>query len=401
MNQTKVFSTSKERTPRQLRTQRERMGILLTALVIITAWVVGFFSQDTNALDYAANVLPGATRIETRGSYYIGEAADGSVIGYAAVGQGVGYGGRLQAIVGVDPAGEIIGMQVIENHETPGFFRLVSSSGFIDQYQDKTIRDTLQLENDIDGISGATISSEAIAASVREGVRTIASDGLDISLPPEKKKIQFGAPEIALVGLFVTGYIGHKQRRPAIKKNLRWGTLLTGMIVLGFIYTAPLTISQIIALLSGYWPDWHNNLYWYILIGGILFVTTVDAKNPYCSWFCPFGAFQEIISKLTDAKIYRPRGWKRFLEWLPRALALTAIVLGLALRQPGIAGYEPFATLFDIRGTFFEWALLLLTILASLIFYRPFCNFICPIDPVVGYINAIRRWIKEVRRKDG
>lgn len=39
------------------------------------------------------------------------------------------------------------------------------------------------------------------------------------------------------------------------------------------------------------------------------------------------------------------------LLWLQRGLALTAIVMGLALRQPSVGSYEPFATLFDLRGT--------------------------------------------------
>ena len=176
---------------------------------------------------------------------------------------------------------------------------------------------------------------------------------------------------------------------------MRWATLLSGMVLLGFIYTAPLTISQIIALLSGYWPDWHNNLYWYLLIGGIIFVTTVDAKNPYCYWFRPFGAFQETLAQLTGATVCRPRQWKDFLVWLPRILALAAIVLGLIFRQPGLAGYEPFATLFDLRGTAVEWGLLVVTILTSLIIYRPFCNFICPIDPIVEFISAARRLGKD------
>ena len=384
--------------PHKQKVQRERMWIVLTALVIITAWVVGYFSKDTNAFDYAYDVLPGAAAIEQRSSYFVGLDAAGEIIGYAAVGKGNGYGGPIEVIVGTDLMGNILGMKIIENHETPGFFRLVDSTGFLDQFVDKTIIAPLELGNDIDGISGATITSEGIAASLRKSVRTIARDGLDAPLPAEKKPIKFGFPEITLISLFVVGYYSHKQRNPKIKLRLRWGTLLTGMVVLGFIYTAPLTISQVIAFLSGYWPDWHNNLYWYILIGGIIFATTLDAKNPYCSWFCPFGAFQEVISKLTDSKIYRPKGWKKFLQWLPRVLTLTAIFLGLAFRQPGVVGYEPFATLFDLRGIGLEWALLILTIIASLIFYRPFCNFLCPIDPVVDYIGAVRRWIKQVRK---
>jgi polyferredoxin len=177
---------------------------------------------------------------------------------------------------------------------------------------------------------------------------------------------------------------------------VRWGTLLTGMIVLGFVYTAPLTIAQIVALISGYWPDWHNNLYWYLLIGGILFVTTTQSKNPYCHWFCPFGAFQECLSTLTGAKPYRPRGLGDNLKWMQRGLAFGAVLLGLVLRRPGVATYEPFEALFDLTGTTVQWLLLIVVVLASLVVYRPFCAYLCPLDPVVDYIAEVRRWMREI-----
>jgi polyferredoxin len=231
--------------------------------------------------------------------------------------------------------------------------------------------------------------------SARNAIRLIAQEGLNSPLPPEKRPIQFGFPEITLIGLYAAGYFGHKHRSSVWKRRIRWGTMITGMIVLGFIYTAPLTIAQVIALLSGYWPDWHNNLYWYLLIGGILFVTTVDSKNPYCSWFCPFGAFQECVAQLTNAKNYRPRRLANFFTWLQRGLTFVAVLLGLALRKPGVAGYEPFATLFDFRGNLVEVVFLLVVIMASLMMYRPFCNYLCPIDPIYDFIAESRRWVRE------
>ncbi|MGD8751370.1 MAG: 4Fe-4S binding protein, partial [Anaerolineales bacterium] len=272
--------------------------------------------------------------------------------------------------------------------------RLVDSTGFTDQFSTRRVDSSLHIGVDIDGISGATLSAEGIAISIRQAVRVIASDGLESPLPPEKRQIKFGIPEIVLIGLYAAGYFSHKQKNPKLKSRLRWSTLITGMVLIGFIYTAPLTISQVIALLSGYWPDWHNNLYWYLLIGGILFISTID-KNPYCAWFCPFGAVQETLAAISGAKHFRPRPWRNYLTWLPRILALTAIVLGLVLRQPGVAGYEPFATLFDLRGTAIEWGLLVVTILTSLFLYRPFCNFICPIDPVVDFVSTVRRLGKD------
>jgi hypothetical protein len=369
--------------------------MMVTVAVIVAAWLYGYFAAGTDTAPFAPNVLPGATTIDRSGNLFIGRDAAGDIVGYAATGSGSGYGGPLQVMVGVAPDGQILGVEIVDERESPGFFRLVTGSNLFDQYARATIDKPLQLGEDLDTITGATMSSEGVALSVRNAVQLLATEALNTTRPPERKQIQFGMPEIVLIGLFAAGYAGHKVRNPRAKRIVRWGTLITGMLTIGFLYTLPLTISMVVSLLAGYWPDWQSNLYWYLLVGGILFVTTVDAKNPYCSWFCPFGAFQECMAAVSKAKVFRPREWSDRLKWLQRGLALTAIVIGLALRNPGAAGYEPFATLFDFRGNAVQWALLIIVVLTSLMMYRPFCNYLCPLDPVVDFIAAGRRWLKE------
>jgi uncharacterized protein with FMN-binding domain len=373
-----------------------RKVLISSALVAIAAWLFGYFSSSTNVAPLAHEVIPGATRVEIRGNLYIGLDQNGNVAGYAAVGQGQGYSGPVDMLVGINPQGEITGARIITQRETPGFFRLVLDHNLVAQFIGLKFNAPLSPGQDVDAVSGATFSAEGVAASIRAAVRTIARDGLNSPLPPEQKPIKFGIPEIVLIGLYAAGYFGHKLRSSQWKRRIRWGSLLTGMVVLGFVYTTPITIAWIVSLLSGYWPDWHTNLYWYLLIGGILFATTVDAKNPYCSWFCPFGAVQECLAQLTHAKLYKPRQLSNFFTWLQRGLAFTAVLLGLLLRRPGAASYEPFATLFDLRGTGLEWLFLGLVLLASLILYRPFCNYLCPLAPVFDFIAEGRRWMREV-----
>ncbi len=381
---------------RQQRNRRERWLMVGTVAIIVAAWLYGYLNAGVDAAALVDRVLPGALTVERSGELFIGRDAAGALVGYAGVGQGTGYSGPLQVVVGVDPAGNLLGVEMVEERETPGFFRRVRNSRLFESYRERQITDPLQLGDDLDSITGATMSAEGVATAVRAAVRTVAADALQTPLPAPTKRINVGLPEVILVLLFLSGYIGHKLRNPRAKHLVRWGTLLAGIVTIGFLYTLPLTISMIVSLLSGYWPDWQTNLYWYLLIGGILFVTTVDAKNPYCSWFCPFGAFQECLAAVSKAKPYRPRELNTPLKWLQRGLALTAIVIGLALRRPGAAGYEPFATLFDLRGTPVQWALLVMVILASLMMYRPFCNYLCPLDPVVDFIAAGRRWTKEM-----
>lgn len=389
-------STDVRLSNRRKSTNRHRQLLAASVILAFAAWIYGYFSSATDVIPMVSEILPEAARVEARGNIYIAFDADGEITGYAALGKGQGYAGPIEMLVGIDPQGNITGVKIVTQRETPGFFRLIVNEGFPDQYIGLSYQDPLRIDNDLDAVSGATVSAEGIAASARQAIRLVAQQGLGSPLPPEKQRIKFGIPEMVLIGLYAAGYYGHKHRNSVWKRRIRWGTMLTGMIVLGFIYTAPLTIAQIISLLSGYWPDWHNNLYWYILIGGIIFVTTVDAKNPYCNWFCPFGAFQECLAQITNARFYRPRKWSDFFTWLQRGLAFAAVLLGLALRRPGVAGYEPFATLFDLRGTPVELLLLLLVVIASLMMYRPFCNYLCPLDPVYDFIAEGRRWVREV-----
>lgn len=95
--------------------------------------------------------------------------------------------------------------------------------------------------------------------------------------------------EITLLGLFAMGYVGHLNKFK-YTKLVRWGSLLIGLVTIGFIYNSSLTLSHFNQLLLGFWPNWRTELYWYLLLGGVLFVFTVDNKNAYCDWFCPFGA---------------------------------------------------------------------------------------------------------------
>jgi len=400
------MSKSSAQSPIQQRRARERRRISLVTLlafaVLVAAWLIGYFNTGDDVSDYVSQVLPNVERVERSGSLFTGYATDENgtetVIGYAMAASATGYGGPLAMMVGTDPTGTIIGVSVIEHRETPNFFRQLERQGFYEQFAGADYSQRLLVGDDLDSVSGATLSAEAVAQSIRQATRSIASSAVDGAvLPPDPRPIRFGAPEATLIALFVVSFLLHRlKRRPTIKKWGRWAILLTGLIVLGFIFNKPLTLANVIALISGYWPDWQTNLYWFLLLGGVIVVTSIQGKNPYCSWFCPFGAAQEVLGTISGAKAYQPRKLYSKLRWVQRSLAFTAIALGLALRQPGAASYEPFGTLFNLEGSWPQWVLLILVLFGSLIVYRPFCNYLCPLDPVVDYIGEVRRWVKNL-----
>ena len=384
---------------RQARQRRRQYVISICALVIlIGAWLLGRMVGGSDYSSFVLDVLPNATNIEEAENglfvgYSTNDVGEANVVGYAMSGSATGYGGPLTIMVGTDTDGNIVGVTVVDNRETPNFFRQLGNRKFYDQFAGESYTGQFSLGHDIDGVSGATMSSEAVAQGIRAAVRDIAATAIPGSeLPPIQQNIKFGVPEATLITLFFVSFFLHRlKQQPRIKKYGRWIVLLTGLVVLGFVLNKPFTLSNVVTLLSGYWPDWHNNLYWFILLGGIVLVTVIQGKNPYCSWFCPFGAAQELLGALSGAKPYQPRYLYNKLRWLQRVLAFAAIALGLAVRQPGAVSYEPFGTLFDLQGSWPQWLLLALILFGSLIIYRPFCTYFCPLDPVVDYVGEFRR----------
>ena len=384
----------------------ERIIGIGAVITIAIAWFLGARMIQGEVEPYLAVALPQAGYFESIGEETFAAYQDTSsqqLIGYVSIGEATGYGGPMKVAVATDLEGNISGLAIVDHKETPSFLERVLDDDYMGTFFGKSYLDSFQLGQDVDGISGATYTSRAIAEAARKGSRSIAETQLGLSVPKEiPPKVQFGIPEITLIGLYVVGYIGHQQKFK-YKKQVRWISMLAGVIILGFIYTRPLTLSDISKFLLGFWPQWQTNLYWYLLIGGILFVFTVDNKNPYCEWFCPFGAAQECMGAIGGAKPGRAGRYKNFLKWLQRGLAWMAILLALLFRNPGLTSYEIFGTFFDLKGTTFQFALLGIVLVTSLFVRRPWCTYLCPLRPVTDLYRAFRKWIieswKTIRRK--
>ncbi len=380
----------------------ERLLGAAAVVTILAAWLVGASWAGAGVEPVLGQAYPGMTRFEKLSSGNFAAYASSSAqepAGYVAVGEANGYGGPLKAAVGVDLSGRVVGVAVVEDKETPSYFERVMQGDFVSRLIGKSYQDGFQLGEDVDGVSGATYTSRAIADAVLKGSREVAQGELGLPAPAEAPiQVQFGLPEVTLIALFAVGYIGHRQNFK-YKKHARWGSMLVGLLVLGFLYNSPLTLAYINKLLLGYWPPWQTGLYWYILIAGILFVFTVDNKNPYCEWFCPFGAAQECLGAVGGAKARAVGRAREPLIWLQRGLAWLAIVLALLFRSPGISSYEVFGTLFSLVGTTSQFILLGAVVLASLFIRRPWCGFLCPLRPVTDFIRLVRNWVFEVWTK--
>lgn len=376
----------------------DRVLAVIALATIVAAYFWGLSQAEEDVMPELQELLPDALRFEAISENVFAGYRGTHIIGYITTGDAFGYGGTIEVAVAVDPQGRVIDFVTIEERETPEYFLRVERGGFFDSLKGKSCQDSFRVGVDVDVISGATYTSEAIAKAVGKGCRQIASSELGLNISENSATVKFGAPEMALILLYAAGYIGHR-RNFKYTRQLRWITMIAGLIILGFWFNRPLTIGNINQLLLGFWPDWQSNLYWYLLIGGILLIFTANNKNPYCEWFCPFGAAQECLGALGRAKARSAGKFKDFLKWLQRGLAWLAIVLALIFRNPGISSYEVFSAFFDQIGSTVQFALLGIVLMASLFIRRPWCNYLCPLRPVTEFIQMARRWVLSVWKK--
>jgi electron transport complex protein RnfG len=129
--------------------------------------------------------LPQAERFEeqeVRGlRFAIGYAAE-RVVGYTILALGKGYSSTIETVVGIDTTGTVVEIEIIFQQETPGLGARVTEvrggedEPFFEEQFDGKMPAELAVEQDggpLDSITGATISSRAVARSVKEGVEKL------------------------------------------------------------------------------------------------------------------------------------------------------------------------------------------------------------------------------------
>ncbi|MCC5844060.1 MAG: RnfABCDGE type electron transport complex subunit G [Verrucomicrobia bacterium] len=162
------------------------IAILSGLLVVMTyQWTKPEIERNQReALERAVfSVLPGAVRsepVEVAGqTVFAGFDADDTRIGFALPGEARGYQGIVGILYGFDPMqNRIIGMTVLQSTETPGLGdKIIRDPAFHANFEALDVSREVEVVKSgaktepwqIDGISGATVSSQAVGQAIRRG----------------------------------------------------------------------------------------------------------------------------------------------------------------------------------------------------------------------------------------
>jgi hypothetical protein len=374
-----------------LQNPRRRFYFYLVAIIVLAlALVYGRTRTSPDLRVPIGEIFPAAAVFEEQQGVFVVYDEERRLIGWAAGGSASGYGGPMLVVTGVDTEGEVVGARVVEQRETPAFWRMVRADDYIGGISGATYDDVSYEYVEVAGVTGATISSEALVESIRASIAEVAGAAFDVHLSLPRRPFEFGILEITVVVLIIVG-IGAQRLKGPTRRRVRWAAQITGLIVIGFWKDSPIALAKLAAMASGFFPDPRVALALYVLIAGFLITSFAWGRNVYCLYACPFGAAQRCVGVVGGKKLTLPKWVVRLLEGLRNLIVFALLFMIFLTLQPTLFSYEPFSTLFSLKGTTLQWVILFVALVASLILRNPWCDFGCPMRTIEVALRDLRR----------
>lgn len=298
----------------------------------------------------------------------------------------IGYSGVTDALIVLDPEWKILGVKIHASEDTRDYVDSIAiDRRFLKKWNGLTWNAAADLDlkkAGIEGVSGATMTSMAIARSVKARLQ-MSRDEL-IARPP----LRLGwrdAGMLLVLGCASVMAFGRAEWRHRWKVPYQ----IALIVYVGFI-AGDLVAQKLLAGWARGGVPWATAAGLGLLVAAALLVPWVTRVPFYCHHVCPHGAAQELITR------WRPTRWQwqpsagvvRGLEYLPLGLLLLVLVvtgLGLPL---DLAGIEPFAA-YGVRAA--GWATIAVAIgglVASIFVPQAYCRFGCPTGALLNFVRT-------------
>ncbi|MBI4683220.1 MAG: 4Fe-4S binding protein [Nitrospirae bacterium] len=377
--------------------KRLRIAALIITIASLTA---GFFFSPEKRIDesaYLNEVAPEVNFGEKKGMppHYGPESGITAFNTYDIVPSIRGYAGPIRLLIALNSRGDITGIRILEHRETKNYVQYMLSHEYLKQFTGKNVNDPFEIDKDIDAISRATESVQALTKTVRESSRKVASQvyGLEVKGPAGGK--QSGIGWILYLLLFLAAVIFYfVTRKTKVLLRSRDICLVPGIAVIGVYLATPFSILHIFNLVL---LRMSSSALWYVIVISAL-ISIAIAGRFYCGWLCPFGALAEFIGRIPSRKWEiapeTDERWRRLKYFL--LCLITAVVF--TTRHTEYGNYETYITLFSFHGNALTWSLVALMLIINVRVERFWCRYLCPVAAFTGLLSRKDR--RYISRKD-
>jgi Na+-translocating ferredoxin:NAD+ oxidoreductase RnfG subunit len=368
-----------------------RLAFPLAFTSLVVAFVIGQIAAQP---DYKALLQ---TQLPDNTLTLVTEAEGGQIVfrdetegNYVGISEAEGYGGPLAIGIRASGEGEIVEILNLQHKETPAFFEKMKKKRFFEQFAGKTVSDDFLLGEDIDGVSGATVSARGFTTAVREAMHVAAVEHFDLKPTWKRTEWIFGLNEIGLMGVFVLAFVVSYAKGPVA----RYGKFAMPVVALGIVgvYTnSSVSIAQIAGIVMGYIPGFKQHLLWWIMMAGMFGGVLVLGKNIYCGQVCPFQYVERGLNKISGVNLAVRPGMQKRARLVVGWMTWSALMLIFLSAHPTLGSYEPFAMMFSLTGAGVQWYILPLSLVGSFFVLNFWCRLFCPVGLVLNDMVRLRR----------
>lgn len=290
-----------------------------------------------------------------------------------------GYAGPVSVIVTLDSLSRVLSVQVGENSETPRFLDRVINSGLLASWNKLPLDQAIAAP--VNAVSGATMSSRAIIANTRAEFERLSTLSVNRNSVGESVNISAGQwAALVVVLLSLLCYF-----MPARTRSIRIWVLVLSIAVLGVWQGAFVSLDLLYGWLL------HSPTWSYIVLSVVvvlaLVLPLIFSKSYYCNYVCPFGAAQEVISKIPLPKVRLTGRMVKWLSWIKR-IVLALFVILLFINQNFIPSeWEPFSIFMINMASVSVIVIASLSLLLSIFVPKAYCRFVCPTGQLLSILQ--------------
>ena len=331
---------------------------------------------------------------ETPFVHYLGEGGEGgrtlSLSSMTVASDVRGYAGPINLLLAIDEAGRLRGVRHVASRETPSYVAGIDAwlAGLAGEDLGEA---PLSLER-VDGLSGATVSSQAALEAINRSARAAGEAAFGRVLAPadphEQAAPAWRSPRflvtLALLLAFFPVYLSGSEKARLVFQ-------VASLAILGFWLNSLVTETDLVNLSMGHGSSLADNPQRWLLLGFVL-VTAILFGQVWCGYLCPFGALQELISRL-GRRVFL-RGYPdravdtraRFLKFLLLALMLMGVWLSGETRW---ASFNPMQHAFGGHWEGWMGALIGVSLVGALFYVRFWCRYFCPFGAFLALSNKL------------
>jgi predicted membrane-bound spermidine synthase len=413
-----VWAVHKIVVPQTLVLRLRRAGFLLfgagVCLVVCSNILAAGGGRQSSLPGFAVEALAGGLRAEAVSArladtekdilYYRLYDDAGHLAGYVFSSEQLapevrGFGGRMNLAIRTDLAGRLVSFHILACNETPAYLELLGEWRQLLKGHNLFEAGAL---NDVDAVTGATVSSEAILAALggsgqrfaggvlrQGGAGTVQAGRLAGRWRLDMQGIYLLS---AFVLVFVVSFFGSFAMRLVV--------LVFAVAVGGVVLNSQYSSEQIAGLLSGQLPAAG-------LTGAFLLVVAVPVLvmlfgNYYCGYVCPFGAAQELVGCVVPGRLNPEPGNERMrvARFVKYVVLLVIIGAYFVSRNRATLQADPLIEIFSGRAA--KTSVVVTTlVLAGAVFYPRFwCRYLCPAGAflsLAGGLGVLKRLLPPKR----